>query len=357
MEIYLLLFNVTIVLGIAKNYNDNQKSNKTFCNIVLVLIVLVQGLRSISIGEDSIVYVTWFYKYISMNRMISFKDILLLDDGVDLGYKIINVLISFFTFNYHALFFVVSTLIWVLLIKFIQKNVANSLLGILLIFSLNFFLTSMVSLRQFIALSIVIWQLPYYLKRQYPMIIILSLLGFLFHDTSLILSLVLLFSYILVRLKINPLFIFLCFIFVFVFKEYFVKLASFLIPGLQYYDIFREKIVVSKIRILLNFIELFTVLYVYKKNIKSEKNLIVVNILCFSIICGFLDLFISYMFRINYYFDFFLIVLIPEIVCFNKNKNHNFSFIFLVSLCFVFFSYYLSYNPGNTVPYKFFFNR
>lgn len=352
MEIYVLLFNFIIVMYIALSNKNNKKQTKLFCNIILVLLILIQGLRSIDIGEDSIVYVEWFQRYIFLRDTKTIKEILLLNDGVDIGYKFLNIFISFFTSNYHVLFFIVSFLIIILIIKFIQYNVENAFLGILIFLGINFFITSMVSWRQFIAIGFVIWQLHFYLKKKYYLVLLFAILGFLFHDTSIIFSITLLFSFILAKYKINPIIILLLGIFVILFKEIFAKIVLIILPDLSFYNLFDGKIKIGKMRMLMNFIEFVIVIYVYKY-LKNEKNLMSVYMLCFSIILGILSLFVPYMFRLNYYFDFFLIILIPEIAYYNKEKK--WFFISIVSSCYVFYIYYLSNNPGNTVPYKFFF--
>ena len=69
---------------------------------------------------------------------------------------------------------------------------------------------------------------------------------------------------------------------------------------------------------------------------------------------GFLAAKIPFMFRISYYFDYFMIFLIPDLLMSIKTSNKKMFYILeglVLIASMVIYVYYLSTNPGNTVPY------
>ena len=142
----------------------------------------------------------------------------------------------------------------------------------------------------------------------------MCIIALLFHDTALIFAIPLIIIYLFSNHKKSSLIILLIGIIGFIFSGYILKLALFIFPSYKYY--FEEMIAeagMGKMRLVYNIIEIGLIIYVYfDKKLCEKKYTVLSGILAVAVIMGFLAAKIPFMFRISYYFDYFMIFLIPD---------------------------------------------
>lgn len=373
MLIYLILLAVIVLVGlICFSAGITPRKKRIFCNITIVLIALVECLRDVSIGEDTSHYVEWFREYCDIKQIRSlshpWRD-------VELGYSLINIILSRITHNPQVLIAVISILIVSLHMKFIEKNSKDPLLSVLLFFGLNFFLTSMVSWRQFIMMGIIFWMYPLLLKRKYFKALLIFLVAMLFHDTAIIFAAVLLVAVLFSRCSRGSLWILLLCLITVPFIDVILQGILKILPSYQiYFSTIRYNVGMGTLRAVYMVAETVMLLVVvYRLSARRPKSgtaatveeasavamerrklAVLATMMAFAVYCGFLSMYIPYVFRLGYYFDYFVLLLVPELM--PKKARAAFSYKVLVAvLCIILFIYYLSTNAGQTVPYQFFF--
>ncbi len=311
---------------------------------------------------------------------------------IELGYSIINIVLSRLTKNPQVLIAVISILITTLHIKFIEKNSKDPLLSVLLYFGLNFFLTAMVSWRQFIAMGIVFWIYPLMLKRKYVKAFFVLVASMLFHDTAIIFAVALLAAFLFSKYSKGSLWILIIGLIIIPFINIPLQWILKIMPAYQiYFTTIPSTNGVGKLRWVYIIAETIIVLAVayrlskgrkidIKNNTEGDKRAtpknqngrnvnsvhsseviakrkriaILATIMAYAVLCGLLAKYIPYMFRLGYYFDFFLLLLVPELLPQGSGSATMYK-VLIAGMCIVLFVYYLSVNAGQTVPYKFFF--
>lgn len=158
-----------------KRYNNQIHSNFITAKIdgysllAILIISIIVGFRY-DVGADWYSYVSYFKGQKSISHM-------------EIGYKFLNSSIYDFGGNFTHLFFIVSFFSWV----FIYKSIPVRLLpiGILFYFTDHHFFMSMNVIRQFLAISIVLYSYKYLLNEKYKFVLFI-LLASLFHRSALL---------------------------------------------------------------------------------------------------------------------------------------------------------------------------
>lgn len=352
-----------------------KRNNKTFCNITIVMMCLVQCLRASSVGEDTSTYLEWFDQ---IAKIESVKELLNWNSDIDIGYKLFNYFLSRITVSHQILIIIVSCAIVILHIKFIQKVSADPFISVNLFIGMNFFLTSMVSWRQFLAMGIVFWMYPLLMERKYLKAVFVLCIACCFHDTAIVFGVVVVLINLFAKRKNHSVLILLLGIASLPILNSILHFVLKFLPAYNFYinePIGNSKMPIGELRILYIVFQILLIGLVlhYERLTKnklhglcrmrsvttkicktySELNVLTALMSC-AIICGLYSAFIPYAFRLGYYFDYFMILLIPLLIRkFSKNKKAlgNLS----MGMSALLFVYYLSTNPGETLPYRFFF--
>lgn len=358
MTVYLILFMAIAISGTFFLLKITRKNaTSVFYWLTLCAMLFVQCLRSPMVGEDTAGYLEWFNEYVSMEKITSlyhpWRDI-------DLGYSILNIIISRITSNEQILIAVVSVLILVLHMTFLKKNSSNIFLSVMLFFGFNYFVTSMVSWRQFIAMGIVFWVYPLVIKEKYIKAFVVSVVAILFHDATLVFVVALLVTVLLSNKKSGNIitWLMLCLgIILTPIVKILIPMIAQHIPSLSYY--FDGSIDgtagMGTLRILYIVLEIGLMLIITrKKQCRTKEYRILLGLMMFAVLLGVYSSVIPRVFRVSYFFDYFLLLLIPKLIMERKKDRVLLSGI-VVLFSAMLFLYHLSYNAGQVVPYTFFF--
>lgn len=356
MSIYIAFYITTFIVGLFFSNKKNQKYySRLFCNIVFVLMCLITCLREVSVGEDTANYAEWFQDFCAMPSITS---LFTYDRDVEIGYGLINFLISRITDNPRILIAVIAVLINFLHIRFIRLNSKNIYSSVILYISLNFFFTSMNSWRQFIAMGICFWMYPLLLNRKYFKALLTLLCAFCFHDTVIIFGVVIFICKIINRKKNRIVLLAIAGAISFCVLPFLIKIVLKFLPAYApyfdgetggYFGELELVFIITQIALI--------ILVLINKNLRENKRIsLLLSLILFNILISFYGFFIPHIFRLNFYFKYFLIIIIPEVI-FNLEQYGRKSTalttrrIMLFCGCLL-FGYYLSTNPGNICPYK-----
>lgn len=351
MLIYLMAYGIITLMGcivLGKCVTSNRK--KLFCCFAFMILAFLECLRHETIGEDTIAYINWFRIMSEKGWKNSFID---LGFYVEPGYKIVNLLIIEITKNERVLLIVTSILILGLHILYLKQRSKNIVISILLFIGCNFFLTSMTSIRQFIAMGIVFWIDPYMEKRKYGIVILLMIFAYMFHHSSLLFTMCFVFFWIVGNKTKNIKWIVLLEGISLVVFPVVLKFLLKVFPKYIFYFQYGEEAQLGKLREVYILIDIILIVwYCLSEHVHSRKNTVFAMLLSVSAYIGVLNQYVPHIFRLGYYFDYFLLLIIPELICKLNARNSLITKFIVYNANTALFLYYLATNAATTVPYR-----
>lgn len=354
MSTYIVLFVFTLILGFCVYRDSTDKKRETiFVSMSFISMAFIQMIRDESIGEDTINYIEWFQDICKDGWIGSFISP---TREMESGYKILNLLIATFTENSQVLIAVTSLCILYIHFLFLKKNSKNVFISVILLFGLNHFLTSMTTWRQYLAMGIAFWIYPNLIKHHYKKVLLLIILAFSFHKTSLVFCCAIIGAYIISKKCIS---MWLVLILEMVFLPFVPKIIDIVLVILPKYTFYftstgEHAMGLGKLRIVYIFIEIFLLILISaKKKLRTRENIVMGIMLVFSIYISVLNIFVPHIFRLGYYFDYFLLLVIPTVIP-ERPRNKYLIQGGIVLSSFILFVYFLVTNAGGTVPYKLF---
>lgn len=352
MGIYLGLYMLIIAIGFWGNRKlPKEKSTKIIFLISSISIGFVMAFRGFSIGEDTNSYVKWFqiigeYGWEKSFHSLPFK--------VEYGYIFLNLLLNFFTDNARILLIITGFAIAFLHMFFLKENSKEYIISIILYFGIGFFSASMTPIRQFLAMGIILWTVPLLEKRKYGLVVLMGILSFLFHQSSMLYFVACIICWFILNKTKWIKFLVLAELISIPFLPYITAAFLKVFPKYTFYFEQGKIMGLGKLRTVYIIIELIIIiLYCRKKDIQNKKNTVFVFLLSISAYIGILNAYIPYIFRLGYYFDYTLLLMIPELIPANDKKKRYLYMSIITVLSTLLFVYYLKTNASGIVPYKF----
>ena len=340
----MIMFYSLIYTILKQNRCNSRHLIKYFVVIITLQLVVILALRDFTVGTDVPNYVTHF-RFIAEN---SFDAIFELRH--EIGYKILNKAISFFTTNNQVFLTIVAILSIAPVGRFIYKNSRMPFLSFIIYIAFNYYSFVFSGLRQAIAYGIIFISYDYIKNRKLAKFLICVSLASLFHKSALIF----LPAYFLYRIKLNKKVISFLVLFDLIIFIYRREIFAFFINNFyQSYSIVESDsyswMIFCTIIVLLSS-------FFYKKMIKiSPDN----NGLFIFLLVGIsLMLFASVgtnVMRVADYYYMFVIIFIPEVMTAIKDEKLVLlvGYLLIVGLIILYF-WFLSGSPYQIVPYKFF---
>ncbi len=326
------------------------KDKKVSAIIITVLLVLVASVR-INVGTD-------FYNYyIKFNTIhYSFNSYLeIINNGVDIGYNILNYFIQSIVDFEFAIFFVVSILIYPYTISFIRKNCIDFKLGIICYILLGFYLISLNIMKQSIAMTLILLFYSLLKDRKYIKSIIILFIASLMHTTALFVGLLIILSRFIkpskVVLYLGVIIGFGISTFLEEIVYFFSKFLPFLNDYLYYFDESRSVLLgdrsISFMIYIMVIFGFFIIHYLFKyKDFIKEKSIFSyqdINLIIFAVIITVMSINFWPLNRLAFYFYQFLILLIPILL---EKFNKDGKFVFKIIL-YLYMALFLIFNGEN----------
>lgn len=373
METYFIYFGLVILSllnSIVSKYVDlNLKRALAF--ILLFLITLIVGLRSINVGTDTISYFNSF-NFIRYENIGNFRDLLnnnfFGSERLEPGFVYLNKFLNGITSNPQILLLLESVLLYGSIYLNVSCLSLNPSLSVFFVLTGGIFITSMNLLRQYMALALGL--LGYYFwtkseKKKFLLIIILATVCF--HRTAILL----LSLFLTDKIKINKKSLVIGGIISLGGILFFNPIMQIIYKIFPYYASYSNKLdnfgsgkTFAIFNVLLCMLTLIIGLYCKKVGkFNSVFTFNRWNELSFLILVSIIFAAFSWNFtqadRISQYFRAFMIIYIPNCIYMIKSEKvvRN---VLLISYIVVFVSYFtymliLKDNWNNVVPYLFCF--
>lgn len=358
MTAYIIIL-LLIIFGEIAIYNEKKINDSETLYLVYsgAIFSFFSAFRSPMVGTDTQQYINIF----NHAGKQTIERILFGHQGVDRGYLLINKF--FYNINSHDQFILILSAIFVNfgIMYFIKKRSSNPPFSVYLYMTLYFFATSLNIMRQFIVIAIFAFAIEALKKNKNVIYILLIIFASTIHSTAILL-LPFIFLYKIKPSSKNMIIISIASI---IFTLVFLRNPSAILSLFGQFNVYQgtnflearqigPSVIIQIFKLILF---LFSTYLLRNKNdyffSEERRDLFVDSIMVFlGVIFYIIGLKISILIRITYYFDIFLIFLIPTLIKVSI-KEKRLAKIIIYSLMFVYYIYMLQSGGGGVVPYEF----
>ena len=332
----------------------NDKTN-ILVGILCVQMTFIAGMRGVKVGVDTQTY-QWIFDAI---QNLNWSE--LYAYYIEFGYTVINKIVGALGGTFRETLLLIAFIIYTGIYRLIKETSCDKMMSIFLFISFGYFASSMNIMRQFCALTFIIFAyIEVMKKKSIKKILFYCMIAFLFHKSS-ILCLGVIFVYYLLEYEkikssglLKPLVlvgaIIAC---LFVGKIFSVLGLNviYMSEGAGYtYNLFSVSFLIKILLLISGYIAMRRVL---DENEIMARNLGFLNFLnMVSCFMNILSAQYSMFTRLNIYFSVGMIVLIPNIIEYLPIKNKNvMRMIVYVAFTFLFYTQLLG-NDNLIIPYN-----
>lgn len=366
MGIYLALFFICTFLTLFISKEKNSKKNVIILLIIISLLSFFGGLRDYNIGTDIEVYgKSWFEIASSYS---SFKNYLEVIETTEYGYVFLNYVVSRITNDPHVFLTILQFFCNSLVIVTLYNNRKTCKLWMSLIAYLCiYYCLTFNILRQACALSILFYSIKYLKRNQNLKFVISLIIATLFHSTAMLAGIIIFCLYKVLEnkkeIKQRRLLLLFSIIF-FLITIYIKNVITFGYNiGIIDYRIYRYMTKFAKSNIVIPYFELsfkFGFLSIAVFNLKKiiKKN----NEMPFLFLCTIIDsitfllkIIMSYSERFSFYFGYYGILFIPEIIndiSENRKKRFVTNIFYVLSMILYWYIKYVKHGACEVYPYS-----
>jgi len=182
MYIYFVYFTIIVISEFFVRNDVLLKSKKKliiYCSFITLLLILLSGLRNVRVGTDTT-------QYLDIWSMLTAGDFKSIDSSAELGFIYLQIFLKQYV-NYNLFLLIVAALSLIPIGFIIGKYSKIYFYSFLLFYSSILFHTlEFAALRQALALSLIVLSFHYIMKRNLKMYVPLLLIAFFFHKSSII---------------------------------------------------------------------------------------------------------------------------------------------------------------------------
>ncbi len=185
MILYLAWFFASVLICLG-TLNSLKRTQNAVVAVFLIALGIFVGLGDMLGGYDRYIYGELFdsmadVTHVGGNPWASFAFEFY---GSEFGYGTFSALMSFLTMNRYVFIFVLTIIIYVLLIRSITEYVDNAPFAVIMFMGLWFFFT-FTYLRQVIGCTICWLAVRYIIKRDFKMFLLVWFIAFSFHNSTI----------------------------------------------------------------------------------------------------------------------------------------------------------------------------
>ena len=323
--LYLFIFSI-------RNMPINVKK-RSFLLISFIIIVFLMSTRTFSTGTDTRMYISFFEKV--SNYKFNLK---IIGNYYEPLFIIINILLSYISSNPRFFIIVTSSIICYAFYTLIKKNSKNYFLSVLIFIGLLFFYSTMNTIRQYLAISIIIFGYNFIKNKKILPYMICVVLATLMHSSALVGILI----YPLYNMKYNRFRVIIIFLIAIVSNIFISDLINNIYTILNRTNYYEYRIGKENISNLIHMI-LYLIIYLFslyltKKNkINNEgHNSFYLYIFIMTSAFSLIAMNLNVLSRATTYFNIFSIICIPNVIEENIKNRKNKFIITIVLILFLF---------------------
>ncbi len=301
---YIIMFAFSVLmLYISDRYKEN-KIIRIGAFILAGLSFFVVSAFRYDVGKD---YISRYANdYIKLGKGIHVENL-------ELGYKLLVRICLFFSKDYAIIFVVTSAIIIGLTFYTIYKESHYPAISVAIYFLTGFFFHSLNLMREYIAISIVLFSYRYLVDKKYICYAILTIIAFLFHSSSIVMIVAI---FLCDREVFNLKRTLIISVVLFIFGKYLWQyIGTYIINYTRFSTYIGSQFDVSFLRkfdIIFNLVLYLAIYYLYKNSKEiGRKDRFFVNMQACSVFFMIAATAMYLFFRISFYFGIFCIISIP----------------------------------------------
>ncbi len=341
--VYVIVLTIVMLISIIGTLLNNKgkkegeektnKPGKIALWIIIIILIVVAGFRDLSYKSiDETLYRNYFTRV--ANTGIQARS-----DTGEIGYWLINYLLTNITSNNQAIILFCAIVTNILIVKNLYKHSRYFNFTLFLYITMGTYSSAFNGMRQYLAAAILFQGINYVIDKKMIKYIICVLIATSIHFSAIIM----LPMYWLVRIK-NKKKLYLGMIiggiiFYIAFSTIILKLSNVFVKLSGYYEGFiNEGRGVKIIRIIVMSLPIILIATQYRKIIKRDKKLEIIYVYSFIsmllMMCSYKYVYIA---RLCIYFDMYELLIIPELIyLLNKQKNRIIVLLLTCALYFIF---------------------
>jgi hypothetical protein len=349
MGVYSGILYIILLLGYAKYQTKmftQEKREKYFLILGSFPLVFITAFRSKEVGADTAVYYNHFLVASKVNWAKA------LDDRFEKGFLIYQKILAVIFSEPQVIFIITAIFFGVVVAIYIKRNSTNGFLSLLLYYTVGQFSFQLTGMRQSIAMAILLLSTEFIKKRKLIPFILTVILAYYFHKSSLAFLPIYFFAYHKVNFR-SFLVTVTAIGATVVLNKYFILLFNFIL-GYEYNIGKPEGGVFVVIMLALTIL----LCYFYSKPLlrQSNHNLLWFNITTVSLVIYVLRYFMQAAERISFYYQFGLIILLPNAInAIEDKKTRNVVYGVAIILACALFLYRI--RKTGVGYYKFFWEK
>lgn len=348
-----LLFHIADgKIKILKKYD----SRTMMLTVIFIVMALVCGLRSTSVGADTQNYERIFYRISGYSFQEIFSEYKY--NYIEIGWNIASKLVYMMHLDYFAFQIIESFVIYFGFMIFIKRNVKEYNLAVWVFLSLIYFFNFNTS-RQMVAVMFAVNSFQYLCEKKNLKAFIMVALGALFHATAFIFLAAFPIYYMCKIKRLRKYLLILIVIAIFWFDDIF----KFLKANLFYLSILYESYLSNSLKIqtagfvrILWIIVCIMAIYelVADKSADRQKNNVAAIFSIAWVACNVIGLRFNYFERVGVYFEPFIIILFDNMLTLIKDKTLKTVYYMGSVLCLIAY-FLLASRSSQLISYSFFF--
>ena len=349
MTIYVVNLAIVILLGTIV-YLNKKYGKKIFMILVCLQLILLCGLRLMTVGRDTYSYVNLYYPNVIGTALnANFFRVF----NRESGYYLLTKLISLISTEYPILLIVVSSIPLILLCITVYKYSKDVVLSMTTFIALRPYAFLFTGIRQSIALGICFYSYRFIKEKRFIPFAACVVIASSFHTSAIVFLL----AYLLNKIKLNIknfVIVILTFPVVLMLRNPILTMFNPFLGQLRYQysgDMSFE----DGLGTILVYSMIFIIGLMHRKHMiqRDEKSDILFLLVLLSISFYILGYVVSSFTRIAIYFGWFMILFLPQITSIFKVDRERVLVKF--GLYAIMFIQFLYFGPGfSLVPYKFF---
>lgn len=315
-----------------------------------VILFTISAFRAPHVGTDTANYIHGFNLIASQDFESIFSIV-----RWEIGYTLLNKLISLVSNNSQAIIIVTSFFILFFMIYAIKKFSTNVVFSLYLFITLYYYFASFNLIRQFIAIAILLVGYEFIKERSFWKFLLTVIIASLFHQSALIFIML----YFLYGIRLNAKKIILI-IFGFVFLIYsFDILIKFFLKLFPYYQVYLDTAYFEGAGLLVPLISasiLLFGLFIKVTNSTDKEFDFLLIIMALSLLIGIFSMKVSLFNRFGYYTNIFNILFIPKAITSVREKKLRIIYyyvVFSITMAYFLIRFVVEGWHGVT-PYEFF---
>lgn len=351
MELYIVMLGLIILLKIII-LNNNKICRRIYCVIIGGMLMYFSMIRY-GIGLD---YRSYELQYTYINFKNIFKALTYL--YFEPGYNLINFLSQYTVWKFQFVIVVCSVVTLGGISYYIYKYSADIFVSFYLYFTLGMYFASYCWIRQYMAISISIFAIPYIIRCDKKKAISIIIIAAFFHYSALCLIPFCFFGNKKIEIKVVTRIVVAALLF-FLLWDQMVAVAISIMPKFSSYlgtQYMQGKNLNSLILVILFFI----LFLIYRKQLlnDNEENVIYVNAMLYAFIISLFQLKVELIDRLPPFLMVYSVFGIPAIIKSYRNRRNSLAFKGLVMLLgIIWFGYTLYKDFSGVVPYVSIYDR